>query len=281
MNILKINPYIRHTMHSLVSPHVQIKRRIILDYELLYIESGQLQLIYNERKFIFSQGDILLFCPNVPHIFQVLDVPLSQPHIHFDVKYDTQSKDAFISFQDYNELTPAQRQLIRENIFPDLIHTPLLNIVDKEAFLKLFYEIIDSKNPNSLSCKAKMLCLLETIITDNELPTTSTVTPPSVAFLIKSYIDANYDQPISLGILERQFGYSKFHIEKLFKQEYGISVMNYRAKKRMEGALTLLEKNSVSETAALLGFSSIYAFSRAFRAYHGTSPTKHTRPSTD
>lgn len=278
MNFLEINPYIRRAMQSELPAMTRINKRIILDYELLYVEEGEFILMYNEREFLCKKGNVLLLCPNIPHSFQILNSNLVQPHIHFDLKYDFQSSKAFICFRDYCDLTPAERSLIRENAFPQLNASPFLKISDSEAFLALFYDIIYSRDFNSLSCKSKMLCLLQTIISENAPEFFHPASDSSgIAFLIKSYIDSNYNQNIQLYTLEKQFGYSKFYIEKLFKQEYGISVINYRNSKRMDAAVGLLETHSVSETAQLLGFSSIYAFSRAFRQAHGASPTSFMR----
>lgn len=276
MNILEINPYIRRSMRSELPAMHQINRRIILDYELLYVEDGELQLTYNDKDFFCPKGSILFICPNIPHSFHILKVNLSQPHIHFDLKYDFQSEKVFICYQDYCDLTQAERFMIRENAFPQLKDSPFIKISDKETFLKIFYDIIDAKEKHSLSCKAQMLRLLQIIISENAPESTSIPSVnPQIAPLVKSYIDSNYAQKISLSVLERQFDYSRFYIEKLFKQEYGISVMNYRNTKRMEAAVCLLHDHSVSETAHLLGFSSIYTFSQAFRTAHGASPTKY------
>lgn len=275
MNILEINPYIRRAMQSELSPMSRINRRIILDYELLYVESGEFLLTYNENEYLCKKGDILLLCPGIPHSFQMQHSTLVQPHIHFDFKYDFQSEKVFICFQDFCDLTLTERALIRENVFPQLKNSPYLKINDKGDFLDIFYEIIHTRENNSLSCKSKMLCLLQAIISENA-PEFFYPAPDSsaTAFHIKSYIDSNYEQDIQLYTLEKQFGYSKFYIEKLFKQAYGISVINYRNHKRMDAAVNLLKEHSVSKTAQLLGFSSIYAFSRAFRSAYGASPTK-------
>lgn len=278
MNSLKINPYIRRAIHSKLPALFQINERIILDYELLYIEEGELLLTYNKRNFICKKGEFLLLCPNIPHSFRVLKSSLTQPHIHFDLAYDSNSKKIFICYQTYGNLTTDQQLLVRENVFPQLKNSPILKISDKKEFLKLFFDIIDTQELNSLECKAKMLLLLQTIISENVPEFTSTPsTNLHIATHIKSYIDANYNQEISLDILERQFDYSKFYIEKLFKQEYGIAVMTYRNNKRMEAAIQLLEEHSVTEVAQSLGFSSIYSFSRAFRLKYGFSPTKYVQ----
>jgi len=280
MNLSDINPYIRLAMHSEIVAPGYINRRIIFDYELIYIADGEFTLMYNEKEYHCKKGDILLLCPNIPHSFKVEKVNVIQPHIHFDIKYDSYSEKVFINFRDYPALTAAEYPMIRKNIFLHLQNRPIIRMTNQKEFLKQFYEIIDAKDYRSLSAKANMLRILEMIITENA-PNEFVYTPiPSnVAALVKSYIDSNYQQKIQLCDLERQFGYSKYYIEKLFKQEYGISVINYYNQKRMEEACMLLKEYSVSKTSQLLGYSSIYAFSRAFRLVYGTSPSKYEKES--
>lgn len=276
MNILEVNPYIRCAMHSEILAPAHINRRIILDYELLYIEEGEFLLKYNEKDFWCRKGDILLLCPNIPHSFHIIKENLLQPHIHFDMQYDKDSANVFICFQDYGGLTQAERRMIRENVFPQLRETPFLKISDRERFLELFFGVIDSREVNSLESKSKMLCLLQMIISENETEEFSMPSGnPGVAMRIRSYLDANYEQEIQLCDLEKQFGYSKFYLEKLFRKEYGKSIISYRNEKRMQAAVRMLQEYSVSQTAQMLGFSSIYAFSRAFRTVYGVSPTKY------
>lgn len=106
-------------------------------------------------------------------------------------------------------------------------------------------------------CRINMMRLLEMMIRDN-IADTSTHSSPNerIARQVKSYIDANYHQAAALSHLENQFGYSKYYIEKLFRQAYQISVIKYQNKKRMEAAIVLLKECSVSQTAQKLGFSS-------------------------
>ena len=278
MNILEINPYIRLAIHSELPMPFLINRRVIFDYELIYIEDGEFTLVYNDKSFLCKKNDLLLICPGVPHSFHVTTTDVKQPHIHFDMKYDFQSEQVFICYKDFPDLSSTEKSMLRENIFPELTDSPFLKISRKNAFLSLFYEIIDKNTAGKVfSQKARMLRLLEMIFSENatsgsEQPTNTV----KIASLIKSYIKSNYAQKISLDILSRQFGYSKYYIEKVFKKSYGISVINYRNKKRIEAATKLLGKYSVSETAQMLGFSSIYSFSRAFREATGISPSKYS-----
>lgn len=285
MNIAEINPYIRLAKHSELPAPFLIKRRIIFDYELIYVEDGEMVLSYDDVDYPCKKGDILLLCPGVPHSFNVAKTTLVQPHIHFDMKYDLYSEKVYICYKDFSEMTAEDRSMIRENIFLHQQTTPFVKVTDKKQFLKLFYEVIDSSAVSAtkpLSRKGKMLSLIETLIAENssiELSHSSSI--PDIATHIRSFIRSNYRQNITLEMLEQHFGYSKFYIEKFFKKSYGISVISYRNRKRMEAAQELLARYSVSETADMLGYSSIFTFSKAFRNVYGVSPTQFIRQSSD
>lgn len=276
MNLSAINPYLRLCIPSVLPANHRINQRVILDYELICLEQGRLQLEYNGTLFTFGPGDILLLCPGIPHAFQTLNEPVSQPHIHFDMVYDSCSPLVFISFQDMEALSEADRQMLRENLFPQLAASPLLAIRDSEAFRRTFFRIIRSENHQSLQCKAWMLQLIETILADLSMPEAAPRTVwDKVALPVRSYLDANFQQECSLDSLAQQFSYSKFYLETCFRQAYGVSILQYRNQRRMAVAAELLKDHSVTETAQLTGFSSIYSFSRAFRNHFGVSPSQY------
>ena len=219
MNLSAINPYLRLCIPSVLPAHHRINQRVILDYELICLEQGQLQLEYNGTLFTFGPGDILLLCPGIPHAFQTLNEPVSQPHIHFDMVYDSCSPLVFISFQDMEALSEADRQMLRENLFPQLAASPLLAIRDPEAFRRTFFRIIRSEHHQSLQCKAWMLQLIETILADLSLPEAAFRTVwDKVALPVRSYLDANFQQDCTLDSLAQQFSYSKFYLETCFRQ---------------------------------------------------------------
>lgn len=217
MNIFEINPYVRLGMRCLVK---DINMRIIFDYELIYVENGILLLHYNGTPFYFKKGDILLICPDIPHSFTKKTPELSLPHIHFDLTYDILSPVRFISFSNRPALTADEMKLIQPNEFPQLANCPLLSIKDKDRFLETFYSIVDSTNPYTISCKNKMLELLDTIISENAIDSFQVdVIVPNLVYQLKNYIDANYDHDFQLSDLEKQFSYSKYYMDKLLRKK--------------------------------------------------------------
>lgn len=91
---------------------------------------------------------------------------------------------------------------------------------------------------------------------------------------IASYIDCNFLNICSAEELCK-FGYSYQYVCKLFKDTYGISPGAYLLSKRMDHAASALSKgSSVSEVSHMLGYSSPYNFSRAFKKHFGYPPSK-------
>ena len=73
--------------------------------------------------------------------------------------------------------------------------------------------------------------------------------------------------------LSEKLNISEVYLRKLFKKHIKTSPRQYIIKARMNKALNLLLNNfSVKETAILVGYESVYSFSRAFKDYYQLSP---------
>ena len=140
-------------------------------------------------------------------------------------------------------------------------------------FLSAFYRII-SKKDDPIMQKALMLYLISTVIRDNYQDALEDQRHLSVTRHIKDYIDAGNGFSMTLDDFANTFFYNKFHLERRFKARFGVSLIEYRNKKRMERAKLLLEGNSVSKVAQTLGYGSIYSFSRAYKLAYGHAPSQ-------
>lgn len=96
---------------------------------------------------------------------------------------------------------------------------------------------------------------------------------------VKRYIDTNYKEALSLDDLSRVVHINKYYLAHAFKNEYGISPINYLISRRIEESRYLLRETdmSLSQIARILGFSSASYFSQSFRRAEGISPIEYRK----
>lgn len=94
---------------------------------------------------------------------------------------------------------------------------------------------------------------------------------------VRRYIDLHFKEALTLEQLAEEGHMNKFYLSHAFKQEYGISPINYMISKRVEESKYLLAETdlSMSQIAQLLGFSSLSYFSQVFRRTQSVSPKEY------
>ena len=92
---------------------------------------------------------------------------------------------------------------------------------------------------------------------------------------LKSFIDANYMQPLRVEDLARQLSLDRRYLSRRFKQQTGLTLQEYIIQVRLQkGAQYLQQGYSVGDAAKMCGYDSCANFSRMFRRRYGKSPTE-------
>ena len=96
----------------------------------------------------------------------------------------------------------------------------------------------------------------------------------SIGKLVKYYVKNNLENKITLSDIAWNLHCSTVTLTEHFKAEFGITIMEYVTKKRMELAerLLLTTNEPLREIAAMSGFSDVEYFSRTFKKFYGKSP---------
>ena len=96
----------------------------------------------------------------------------------------------------------------------------------------------------------------------------------SIGRQIKYYVKKNLTRKLTLSDIAWNLHCSTVTLTEHFKAEFGITVIEYVTKKRMELAEKLLitTDEPLREIATMTGYSDVEYFSRTFKRYHGTSP---------
>lgn len=96
-----------------------------------------------------------------------------------------------------------------------------------------------------------------------------------IAFSIMRYLSLNLLSIRNLSEIAGYLDYNYSYLSKVFKKTTGKSLTDYYISLKMERAKTLIrdERFSVSKAAEMLNYSSVYAFSKAFKEFYGVPPT--------
>ena len=101
----------------------------------------------------------------------------------------------------------------------------------------------------------------------------------ALCFRVMNHIDTHLYTMESLSELSELVGYHYSYLSTLFRKTTGATLADYYHGKKLSAAHLLLREGrlSVSEIADSLGYSSVYAFSKAYRNRFSLSPREEQR----
>lgn len=87
------------------------------------------------------------------------------------------------------------------------------------------------------------------------------------------------DEAMTLSVLSRKLNYSEFYITRKFKEISGMTFRNYLRRRKLAFALKELRdsERNILDIALNYGFSSHEAFTRAFKALYGITPSEYRK----
>ena len=97
--------------------------------------------------------------------------------------------------------------------------------------------------------------------------------------LVQHYINQNYTDALTLDILAKVGNINKYYLAHIFKEDIGVSPIEYLNHIRIKEAKNLLETTNytIAEVARFNGFSSQSFFSQAFRREVNQTPSEYRK----
>ncbi len=281
MDLNMLSPYIRVAMYSNLPKKWILPKRVIYDYEIIYVQSGSCNIIVDGIDNICTSGKVVFLRPGIPHSFNVSENEVfCQPHIHFDAQYSPNSKITPISFKDISQMTEKEKSLISDDVFNEIAIPVVFEPENGKEFKKYFFELLNHYRDNStdiIKLKSLMLEILRLILNQFSDPEKNHLRKYNMLSSVVEYIDANHMNVISLDDISSYFSCNKYTLLRSFKEKYGETVISYYNTKRFETACGLLYDTalSIKEISEMLHFSDEYTFSRFFKNKCGSSPSAY------
>ncbi len=109
------------------------------------------------------------------------------------------------------------------------------------------------------------------------------IMPPIMRFIadLVGWIESHLESPLMISDVTAKSGYSKWHLQRMFKKETGISLGTYIRNRRLSQAAVELKLTSqtIQEVALRYCFDSQQSFTRTFKKHFGTSPGHYRKQS--
>ena len=280
------SPYIRVAWYSALEPHTIIGPRDIFDYELLFLKEGTADITIEDKVYNAGPDDVFLFRPHQRHLIHcTTDVPVIQPHVHFDLQYQPDSPDVCVSYVTEEQMSPEQRSLFRKDILAEIFpQLPSCVHFSKSCLFESYlFDLIEEFNHPSMLTQMRQqwlfLRLLDLFIAESSYSwqKVNTSVAESTASRIKLYLDNNTSVRITLDELAMVLHMDKSYLVNLFKRFYGETPIAYHQKIRVNKARNMLMYTnlSITQIAVATGFSSIHDFDRVFRKIHLATPSSY------
>ncbi|WP_245954976.1 AraC family transcriptional regulator [Paenibacillus flagellatus] len=247
-------------------------------WEFLYVDKGELEVWADDRSYRIGQGTIIFHKPNEFHRFYAQnDKAPNVIVMTFDCRSDAMNRfaDAVIRLDDEerNLLACVVKEGMAAFEFP--FRHPLVRREDApigaEQMVRMYLETLLVRllrRADAWYSEAKPLVLPAKAKDDDD------VTRRTIDLLRRSI-----GSPVTLAQLSDALGVSKTHLKDAFKRNTGHSVMEYFALLKIEQAKQLIREASCNftEIAALLGFSSVHVFSKAFKRSTDMTPSEYAK----
>lgn len=253
------------TQDSVVEEHVHLNW-----YELTIAKNGKGILYTNGVNIPIKQGDIYLSFP--------ADIHAIYPDKNEPLAFD------FIAIYPQN-----QEDIEIFETIQSVFHNPKTRLFSDETIASLVGNVISEfdqdSNPVSTTVVSYLLHLILLYLQRNFTKTQARapVTPKQnelFCYSLMNYIDTHIFTINNLSSLSETFNYEYIYLSKLFKRTTGQTLWDYYQNSRLQRAQLLIKNKvmKVGEIAEMLNYSSIYAFSKAYKNYFGHSPTFSFEP---
>lgn len=233
--------------------------------EMTFVYSGEGEIIHNGLRIPIKRGQIhLCFKGDLHQIIPSKTSPLRFYCIGFSIDKDNPVSALFAEASKTIDATHSAVLSDCSELLP-AFQTALGALYEKQQD-----EISQAVALNALNYIISSACnrLLERQSGD----TSDITTKDSLLFYIISYLKNNVYKIDALQQLSVDTGYSYSYISHMFSQNMGQSLKGFFAALRMNAATELLRKKNVTEVAEILGYSSIHAFTRAYKQLCGETP---------
>ena len=230
--------------------------------EILYVAKGEILAKIGGSEYKVQKGQLALIFPNIVHEYRTESSP-------DDTEFSLIVCHPFLTGDCENMLKscqPANPVIPEQDLHKDVAYaiSALTECSNDKQLAKLFIQLILMRTTPRL-----------TLISNQGL------LPHDLTVLIISYISEHYQEPLTLQILAKKFGVSRYRLSRIFSNIVRVQFNQYINTLRIDKAKSLLHNTNqdILSVGLNCGFENQQTFNRTFKTICGLTPKEYRKMS--
>ncbi|MHC4884634.1 MAG: AraC family transcriptional regulator [Planctomycetota bacterium] len=280
----ELSPYLRHCGAG----HRDawgIGERSLLDYLLVYLEKGTGLYTIGGVEYEAEAGDLFWIPPNTIHRMEGFAPGNELSYVHFDLIYrpdvahwDFSIPEGMIDLTEFGSLMHPSVAL------PEVVGlTGRIRSFNNERVGRMVNEIVleagRAQPYFGLRTSGMLLSMMAEVLRGQQGVASEQFSLVPAIEQAGDYLRERCHGPVGIEEAAAWAGLSVSYFRKLFSIHYGCSPRTYLRRARIQRAKELMAtpRHNLTEIARMTGFSTVHAFSKAFHAVEGMSPSHYRR----
>lgn len=246
-------------------------------WEMVYVNSGMVEIKREDETLILKQGNIIFHEPNEFHAIRAYQ---SSPD--FFVMTFVCNSAVMKCFRQYHSLLSSALRT-----FVTSMAREAQRVYQKEVGLR--GKALAQRKKESIGGEQMVKSYLEQLLillareiscNDNTSLFPDRESMESCLIMeIKEYMKSRLRDKLDAKEVCTKFGYSRAYISRLFKSQCGISMMQFYIQEKVELAKRMIreKKYSIGQISDLLAFDNPQYFSRVFKRTTGLTPSEYAK----
>ena len=244
-------------------------------WELVYIDSGSVEITRDGEPVILNQGEIIFHKPNEFHTIRSYNSSPNIVVISFDCKSSAMKYFEGFKAELDKRLKPMLSSIVHE---AESTYVIPKNVIKFTPLVKKANAPLGGEQLTKSYLEIFLITLARIIMNKNEvliLPSQEEMETQIVQG-IKDYLKQNLTGRLRIEDVCGALGYSKTYLCQLFSAQTSLSIMKYYNMKKIEYAKRLLREGcyNITQISNMLSFDNPQYFSRVFKRISGITPTE-------
>ena len=268
-------------------------------WKLLYVEDGSAEITFSNKKLspvILEKGDLFIQSPDEYYSFKAAPGKIA---VLFTAGFYCDTQHPALLSNLSNKKFHCQKK--EATLLQDLAlegknnFSPKINPVSPAALERRYNQPFGGEQLISIYLEMLLISLMRQYTSseeqkdqkksmdqpekENNLSPALLKTDSILFNRITDYYEAHITEHIKVEHLCKEFAIGRSHLQRIFREQTGYGAIEYFCQMRIIVAKRCIRENkmNLTDTAAALGYTSIYYFSKQFKKIPGMSPSQYQK----